>query len=170
MAERNSGQPIGCLAEYEARRALAKEESHMTLAALILALGLLCPGAGSRVSILAPVLLTEARTLRTDPVLGGAVAAHESAYRQDAVGKRGELGVMQVKPDGRATRWCKAELKSLHLLRSNVRCGLKLLRHAMRVCSQQVGHALGPGKDLRLHVGNPGGATACFDCLVRRQC
>lgn len=116
----------------------------MTAGALALVLVALCPGPGvaGRAQALAAVLLAEALAAGVDPALAGAVAAHESAYRQSAIGRHGELGVMQVLPTGRALRWCRPELADLGALRPNVRCGLKLLRRALAVCRDDWGAAL----------------------------
>jgi soluble lytic murein transglycosylase-like protein len=115
----------------------------MTIAGIIAMMLTASPRAPiARVRVLAPIILTEATRIGVPADLAIMVAAHESAYRQDVVGKRGELGVMQVAPSGRAIEYCRAERGGLRNLRLNVRCGMRLLKRALDVCEGVELHAL----------------------------
>jgi soluble lytic murein transglycosylase-like protein len=92
------------------------------------------PAALRRSWELAPVLASEAQAAGVPVELVARIAAHESAYRQDARGAHGEIGVMQINPMGRATTWCRIEKEHLHNLRMNVRCGVRLLNLALYRC------------------------------------
>lgn len=75
----------------------------MTTAALTLALlNMGHPGAATadfaRARILAVTISAAARAHGIDPVILAAVAAHETAFHRDRVGKRGERGRWQVMP------------------------------------------------------------------------
>lgn len=115
----------------------------MTLAVLAAAMTMILPAAPkARINALAPMLLFEAVKQGVNPLLVIAVAARESAYRQDVIGQHGELGALQVNPLGRATQWCTADLKRLHVPRVNIKCGVILLRKALAICQGNEAHAL----------------------------
>jgi soluble lytic murein transglycosylase-like protein len=99
------------------------------------------PAALRRSWELAPVLASEAHAAGVPVELVARIAAHESSYRQDARGARGEVGVMQINPVGRAVQWCRGELGALADLRANVRCGVRLLRVALDRCGGDWGKA-----------------------------
>jgi hypothetical protein len=67
-----------------------------------------------------------------DALLVAAVMARESGFKRDVVGHHGEGGLMQIKPDGMALRFCRG--LDLHKPRDNVRCGVRLLHAAHDKC------------------------------------
>lgn len=111
----------------------------MTLKALLLAL---CEMTGAakgqalyaRIVEAAPVILTESAG-RVNALVVGAVIARESNFDPNALGRRGEVGLMQVKPDAAALLYCADLLPVLWEPWANVRCGVRLLTRALRRCT-----------------------------------
>jgi len=103
-------------------------------AALLAVLELFSP---YRASILAHGndLIAESRRAGIDPVVTAAIISRESAWNASALGKLGEIGLMQVKPDGDAARLCQELLDDLWTPATNLRCGLRLLRSAFQRCT-----------------------------------
>lgn len=118
----------------------------MTLKALTMAL-LEMTGAhqGSalyeRVVEVAPIIMQEARDL-VEPLVVGAIIARESMFNSSAVGSRGEIGLMQIKPDALAATVCRDLTLFLAEPWANIRCGVRILRRAARRCSGLIEHAL----------------------------
>lgn len=130
----------------------------MTVAALVSALLHLTgnpPGRSfhARLERVAPVLLEVAAAARMDPLLVGAVIWRESAFDQGAVGRHGELGVMQLLPRGWARAVCTDLLNRLLDLRANVECGVRILEWARQKCGG------GPERWLSLYNGSGCGPT-----------
>lgn len=65
-----------------------------------------------------------------DPFLALAVAKVESNYNQQAIGSLGEVGVFQVRPEFYPT-------VDLHILKNNVRIGVKHLAKALKECKHK---------------------------------
>jgi soluble lytic murein transglycosylase-like protein len=84
---------------------------------------------------LAPIIVAEAAAYDLDPRLVTMVISHESDFRARMVGAAGEIGLMQVKPDGHAAWLCsKWEVRHLRNPKLNVRCGVKILAYMRTRC------------------------------------
>lgn len=75
-----------------------------------------------------PVLLAEASAADVNPALVAAIVTLESTWRADALGQRGEVGLMQINRDGASTDPA-----------TNLREGIAILRHSYDVCGTTVG-------------------------------
>jgi hypothetical protein len=94
----------------------------------------------SHIMDLAPIIERESRRARLDPILVASVAWHESRWNQDARGKDGEIGVMQIHPRGAATFLCRSMPATTE---GNVRCGIAILARARRMCGGPMARWLG---------------------------
>jgi soluble lytic murein transglycosylase len=86
-----------------------------------------------RAQAVAPVVLRQAAD-KVDPVLVSAVIMSESSFRHDVTGAHGEVGLMQIKPDGMAMKLCRDLLPRLRDPDVNVACGIRLLASARDTC------------------------------------
>lgn len=114
----------------------------MTLAALVAAMCLIADGyrpTCKRAAVLAPFILQERRDI--DPLLLAAVAFRESSFDQRKIGRHGEVGAWQVKPDGWASTLCRAD--DVSELRQNVRCAVRILLYGRRRCGGTAANWLG---------------------------
>lgn len=102
--------------------------------ALLLELFGQTPNTRSNIRELAPIIVQESHRAGLDPVVTAAVITRESAWQRWALGKRGEVGLMQVKPDAAALQFCADLLDDLWEPARNIRCGLRLLRRAITTC------------------------------------
>lgn len=119
----------------------------MTLRALVLAMlemfGLHpTPAIRARVQAVAPIILAEAAAQRVDPWVVAAVAFRESGFDPTVTGARGELGVMQILPNGAALSVCPELLGRLRDPAANIRCGVRILAHSLRVCGHYLAFGL----------------------------
>lgn len=89
------------------------------------------PHVRARALRIAPVLMAEGHRASIAPMILAAIAWRESSFDQRAVGKRGEVGVMQVAPDTAAQDCPRLDITKL---RDNVRCACRLLRKARARC------------------------------------
>jgi hypothetical protein len=142
----------------------------VTLPGLILALLELAGGHGSGAKIddvqrLAPVLLREAERASPafDPVLLGRDRLERERFRNGVHGAHGEIGVLQVKPDGQALFLCRGLVISR--LEDNVRCGLRILAYARKVCGGS------PSRWLSAYSGRRCGGSSYSDRVlaIRRR-
>jgi len=107
------------------------------LVALILRLqGLHAPGpAEVRARLLAATIATEAIRYDLPPDLIAAVIAHESAFRQDATGTLGEVGLLQLKRGTLATRgFDHLSDVGLRQPRINIHLGARHMAHVRELC------------------------------------
>lgn len=88
--------------------------------------------------------ITEAVRAEEGRVLGdtGLPATHlvalvvraESSFRPHVRGRAGEVGLMQIKLDGPASKMCVDLLEDLEEPVANLRCGIRILLRAQRMC------------------------------------
>lgn len=111
----------------------------MKVQAIVLMIQGLCP-AGSRGcpapelrSTIAAVIYEESKRTPIDSLVVTAVMRVESRFNPAALGSRGEVGLLQVLPST-AEELCPKERGNLRDIRNNVRCGLKVLARARRIC------------------------------------
>ena len=82
---------------------------------------------------------TYAERARIDPFLLAAVALHESALNEDAIGGVGETGVMQIHPHSRIAswvrRWCRTSPSDCDAI--HVQAGASVLGSAIRSCGNE---------------------------------
>lgn len=90
----------------------------------------------------APIIVQESERYGIDPVAVAALISHESGFRSRAVGAHGEIGLMQVKPDGHAVRLCPREVQRLRNPRLNIRCGVRILSYMVKRCGGSMSRAL----------------------------
>jgi hypothetical protein len=94
-----------------------------------------CPSPDIRQE-LAHVVIAESRSAHQDAMIVAAVIAHESKFKQKAKGRKGEVGLMQIKPDGVAAFTCRDLLAGLWQIAFNIRCGIRVMLRARRVCGK----------------------------------
>jgi soluble lytic murein transglycosylase-like protein len=90
------------------------------------------PALRARAAVAAVVIQHAAETEGVDARRLAAVAMKESSFRPWVVGKRGEVGMMQILPGRRSRRACAGLDLSRPL--DNARCGARLLREAAARC------------------------------------
>jgi len=90
----------------------------------------------------APVVLAEATRAMVNPIIVGAIIVKESMFDPDAIGAKGEVGLMQVKPDATALMVCQDLLDVLAEPWANIRCGIRILKSFQRRCQGLVEHGL----------------------------
>lgn len=107
--------------------------------ALVLMAGTSNPEFVERARSAARLVASESAMAGVNPLAVTAIAFRESSLNPKAVGRHGEKGLMQIKPDADAARHCRGF--NLDDSRANVRCGVRLLRRALRQCGN-LEHAL----------------------------
>lgn len=85
---------------------------------------------------LADILVYEARAAGQSVELAIGVMGYESRYDPDALGALGEIGLMQVKHSA-ARDYCRDLISNLWDPATNIRCGLRLLTRARRICGSK---------------------------------
>lgn len=89
---------------------------------------------GKRIAKYAPLIYIEALEQGIDPVIVGSVIALESGFDRFAVGKEGEMGLMQLHPEGQPKTVCKDLWKTIWEPKSNIKCGVRVLAMARESC------------------------------------
>jgi len=87
-----------------------------------------------RAEALAPIVLETAERFGQDPILMALLIRNESNFEQAARGVHGEVGLGQVKPDGRGAHHCRKILLRIHRVRENLTCTAILMAEAKRRC------------------------------------
>lgn len=88
-----------------------------------------------RARLLAATIAEEAERFDLPPELVAAVAAHESMFRRDAIGARGEQGLMQLKRGTVATRgYDHLSDAGLRQPRINIHLGARHLSRVRALC------------------------------------
>lgn len=67
----------------------------------------------------------------TDPLLLAVIAQRESSYQHNVVGRRGEIGLMQIMPRGVARRFSKCDIRRPYC---NIKTGARYLAFVRREC------------------------------------
>ncbi|MCU0664325.1 MAG: transglycosylase SLT domain-containing protein [Myxococcota bacterium] len=75
---------------------------------------------------------SQAASPPVDPFLVASIIFRESSFRQQARGKRGEIGLMQVMPRGVVTRAVSTE--KITSVRTNIRVGIGHLNYWQQQC------------------------------------
>ena len=89
-----------------------------------------------------PLLSREAETAGLPPALAEAVTRVESAFNPDAVGKVGEVGLMQVRPETAAMLGYRGPVAGLFEPETNIRYGVAYLSRAWQLANGDVCRAL----------------------------
>jgi membrane-bound lytic murein transglycosylase MltF len=86
-----------------------------------------------------------------DPNLVHAIVRVESSYNYKAIGKLGERGLMQIRPE-----YTTVEKYKLFIPRENIKNGIEILVKMKKICEPRLGKAwpicfnLGPSKALKI--------------------
>jgi hypothetical protein len=89
-----------------------------------------------------PLLTREAKMTGLPPDLADAVARVESAFNPNAVGKVGEVGLMQVRPETADMLGYRGPLAGLFVPETNIRYGVAYLSRAWQLAQGDVCRAL----------------------------
>lgn len=73
--------------------------------------------------------------MNVDPYLVAAVTSVESKFKPSAVGKAGEIGLMQIKP-----QFYSGNPRNLFKAEENIRFGTKYLKHLQENCKHKKDH------------------------------
>jgi Transglycosylase SLT domain len=92
------------------------------------------PGAEARAQTYAAQVDFAATSSRVDPYLVVALIERESSWIEGAVGKRGEIGLMQVTPRTEATKGYDTRLLELFKVAVNIRVGVRWMDVKRRRC------------------------------------
>lgn len=112
----------------------------------------------ARAEAAAPLILKEAAEHGLDPLILAAVMLKESSMTAHAVGRHGEVGLMQILPRGQALTKCRG--LNLADAGDNVKCGARLLAFAKRSC--ETDNAL-------LYLGRYTGVRKCVPSKYARK-
>ena len=95
------------------------------------------PRLRERAAVAAVAIAHAAAEEKVDTLLLAAVAMKESSYRQEIVGKAGEIGMFQIKPGRKARTLCDG--LNLYSADDNARCGARYLAVALDGCGWATG-------------------------------
>ena len=120
-------------------------------------------GAEARARIYAAQVELAAATARIDPFLVGALIERESSWHETAVGKKGELGLLQLLPHSDATKGFETHLSALLKAPVNIRVGVAWMVHKRYACRRA-----NPLVWLSAFKGLPCGASKYSRAVVAR--
>jgi soluble lytic murein transglycosylase-like protein len=101
---------------------------------------------GKHIVKYAPIIYLEALEQGIDPVVVGSVIALESGFNSKALGQEGEIGLMQLHPEGQPRTVCKDLWKTIWDPKSNIKCGVRVLAMAREACPPDTNDFLWLGK------------------------
>jgi soluble lytic murein transglycosylase-like protein len=102
---------------------------------------------------ISPTIAWESARTGIDARVAVAVMRSESGCRPGALGRRGEVGLFQVKPGATVARFCKDLRRRLWDPLANVECGMRVLAAYRRRCGG------GPRRWLSLYSGRSCGPS-----------
>jgi len=101
------------------------------------------PKQREKMLVAVPVIIKVSKYERLDPLFVATLFAAESSMRMSAVGERGELGLMQLMPNGIAVNWARRNGHDISTIEGNMMAGAWLLGQCIDKCDGNLGQAIG---------------------------
>ena len=120
-------------------------------------------GAEARARIYAAQVELAAAAARVDPYIVVALIERESSWHEGEVGKKGELGLMQLLPHSNATKGFEHHLSALLKAPVNIRVGVAWMAHKRYAC-----HCVNPLIWLSAYKGLPCRPSTYSRAIVAR--